>query len=242
MLCLECGAEMRLVQVIKDTTMLVAGYEHQTWQCSGCSTVERRRTFNRETPRPQPIQTVPLESAQTVLMEPIKIVPGQPSQAIPIESIQPVSANSLIKWTEAAPAEPTIVPPVTHPEPSAALSKMNARAKALDEKLYNLKERAKAAREAAGARATHFNRDRDSKSRGASSPSPSSEASSHVQPDEPLRLPPERIACPSHAGPIVPGESNAPVATMFRKRLGGLVRAVRRRELAEVRFSQVSTP
>jgi hypothetical protein len=52
MLCLECGAEMRLVQVIKDTTMLVAGYEHQTWQCSGCSTVERRRTFNRETPRP----------------------------------------------------------------------------------------------------------------------------------------------------------------------------------------------
>ena len=35
MLCLECGAEMRLVQVTKDTTMPVSGYEHHTWQCSG---------------------------------------------------------------------------------------------------------------------------------------------------------------------------------------------------------------
>ena len=48
MLCLECGAEMSLVQVAKDTTMFVRGYEHQTWQCSACSTVERRMSFNRE--------------------------------------------------------------------------------------------------------------------------------------------------------------------------------------------------
>jgi hypothetical protein len=38
MLCLECGAEMRLLQVTEDTTMFVSGYEHHTWQCSGCST------------------------------------------------------------------------------------------------------------------------------------------------------------------------------------------------------------
>ena len=48
MLCLACGAEMRLVQVAKDATMFVPGYEHHTWQCSGCSTVEQRMTFTRE--------------------------------------------------------------------------------------------------------------------------------------------------------------------------------------------------
>jgi len=48
MLCLECGAEMTLVQVAKDASMFVCGYEHQKWQCSACSTVERRMSFTRE--------------------------------------------------------------------------------------------------------------------------------------------------------------------------------------------------
>jgi len=50
MLCLACGAEMRLVEVVEDTTMLVSGYEHQTWQCPGCDTVEQRTTFIRKKP------------------------------------------------------------------------------------------------------------------------------------------------------------------------------------------------
>ena len=63
MLCLECGAAMRLAQVVEDTLMFVPGYEHQTWQCSACSTVEQRLTFTREkTPTPtaqvKPIQSV----------------------------------------------------------------------------------------------------------------------------------------------------------------------------------------
>jgi hypothetical protein len=45
MLCLVCGAEMKLVQVVKDTRMFVSGYEHHTWQCSVCPAVERRMTF-----------------------------------------------------------------------------------------------------------------------------------------------------------------------------------------------------
>jgi len=48
MLCLVCGAEMKLLQVVKDTRMFVSGYEHHTWQCSACSAVERRVTFSRE--------------------------------------------------------------------------------------------------------------------------------------------------------------------------------------------------
>ena len=74
MLCLDCGAEMRLAQVVEDTTMFVFGYEHHTWQCSACSTVEQRMTFSREktltrmvpaetTPTVQPPQTVPTERA-----------------------------------------------------------------------------------------------------------------------------------------------------------------------------------
>ena len=42
MLCLVCGAEMKLVQLVKDTRMSVSGYLHHTWQCSACPTVERR--------------------------------------------------------------------------------------------------------------------------------------------------------------------------------------------------------
>ena len=30
--------------------MLVSGYEHQTWQCSGCDSVEQRTTFIRKKP------------------------------------------------------------------------------------------------------------------------------------------------------------------------------------------------
>src|SRR5262245_15446801 len=48
MLCIACGAEMRLMQVVPDTTMMVSGYEHHTWQCTGCNEVERRLVFTRE--------------------------------------------------------------------------------------------------------------------------------------------------------------------------------------------------
>src|SRR3974377_2279202 len=112
MLCLDCGAEMHLVQVTKDTTMPVSGYEHHTWQCSGCSTVEQRMTFTREK---TPAQPVPVESAQTMLVEPTQAVPVQPIQTLLVESTQIV----LLEPTEAAPVGPTQIVPSepTHPEP-----------------------------------------------------------------------------------------------------------------------------
>ena len=76
MLCLGCGAQMRLVQVVKDTTMLVSGYEHHTWQCSGCSTVERRMTFTSESTSPP---MVSVELAQTAPIEPAQMVPAEPN-------------------------------------------------------------------------------------------------------------------------------------------------------------------
>ena len=113
--------------------------------------------------------------------------------------------------------------------PLAAMPKMNARAKALDEKLRNLKERAKAAREATGEAARQqFNRDLDNKPRSVPQPSASSDASSHVKPDEPLRSPTEPIASPapiSQDAPIA-HQSNASAMTNLRERLGELVRAM----------------
>jgi len=58
MLCLACGEEMRLVQITKDTTIPVSGYEHHTWQCSACSTVERRMSpaYPKVMLKPAPLQ------------------------------------------------------------------------------------------------------------------------------------------------------------------------------------------
>jgi len=44
---MACGAEMRVVQVVPDETMMVPGYEHHTLQCTGCNDVERRLVFSR---------------------------------------------------------------------------------------------------------------------------------------------------------------------------------------------------
>jgi hypothetical protein len=48
MRCMVCGAEMRVMQVVPDDTMMVPGYEHHTLQCTGCNDVEQRLVFSRE--------------------------------------------------------------------------------------------------------------------------------------------------------------------------------------------------
>jgi len=60
MRCLACGAEMHLMQAVPDDTMMVAGYEHQTWQCTSCNDVERRLAFSRAK---TPIAAVPMPAA-----------------------------------------------------------------------------------------------------------------------------------------------------------------------------------
>ncbi len=47
MRCIDCGAEMRMLQVARDDTMMVSGYEHHTLECAGCHKVERRLVFSR---------------------------------------------------------------------------------------------------------------------------------------------------------------------------------------------------
>jgi hypothetical protein len=158
MLCLECGAAMRLAQVVEDTLMFVPGYEHHTWQCSACSTVEQRLTFTREK---TPTQTAQVEPIQSVSAEPG--VTAEPSEAIPMEPTEAMP----VKLTEAVPVEPTQTKPLepipfpvelsktvlveptqpepAHPKPAVTMLQTNARL----EKLRSLQERVTAAKEAA---------------------------------------------------------------------------------------------
>ena len=170
MLCLGCGAQMRLVQVVKDTTMLVSGYEHHTWQCSGCSTVERRMTFTSEsTPPPM----VAVELVQTAPVEPAQTVPAEPNQAVqPVEAIQ------------AATAEPAIQ---GHQPPRF---KQTAQARTLDK----VQKRETGTSEAE--RRAEFNRFWDGLLSVPSS-STSSDALSHITSDDPVPVPAEPVASPT---------------------------------------------
>jgi hypothetical protein len=186
MLCWECGAEMRLIQVTEDTTMLVSGYEHHTWQCSGCSTVERRMTFTRKKTL---IQALPVEPAQTAPVELIQMaqMPVETTQAVPLEQTQaaPVEKTAPVQAAQTVP---------TRPEPPATMLETNDCAKAFDAKLRNLQARATALREAVAEveRRAQFKREWDNFGSVASH-SLSSEALSRVKPDEPARSPAEPV-------------------------------------------------
>ena len=48
MRCVACDAEMRVVGIAPDHTMMVPGYERHTWQCSECIGQEQRLVFRRD--------------------------------------------------------------------------------------------------------------------------------------------------------------------------------------------------
>jgi hypothetical protein len=48
MQCKRCGAEMRVVETIRDDAVPAAAYENQTFECTACRPVERRRGFRGE--------------------------------------------------------------------------------------------------------------------------------------------------------------------------------------------------
>jgi hypothetical protein len=209
MLCLACGAEMRLVEAVEDTTMLVSGYEHQTWQCSGCSSVEQRMTFTRKKSqihrvRVGPVQVASVEPAQTAAVELVQTKPVAPAPIVPIQATQTAQADP----TQSAPVGETILLveathepmllQLNHPRPPAAMLHTNASPKPFDQKLRNLMERATVLKQAAAEnrRRAQFKLDWD-KLRSVPAPSGSSGASSHKDRDEPVESPAEPAAAPA---------------------------------------------
>ena len=182
MLCLGCGAQMRLVQVVKDTTMLVSGYEHHTWQCSGCSTVERRMTFTSESTLPPMVSE---ELAQTAPVEPARMVPAEPNQTVQVEPSQPTPVETTVpvKAIQTATSEPTI-------QGHQPRFKQTARSKTLDKVQTRETGTSEAERRA------EFNRFWDGLLSVPSS-STSSDALSHITSDDPVPVPAEPVASPT---------------------------------------------
>jgi len=272
MLCMECGAEMRLVEVAKADTMPVPGFEHRTWRCSGCSAVEQRMTFTREktpakTEPVEPTRTGSLQALQKVPVGKVQTKPTDPPQAdriatpesvslqlaqtAPMEAVQTKPAGPAqtdrAKATATVPVKSiqtaTVEPPQSirriHPETLGVAPRMNARAKALEEKVRDLKERVTAARKVAGdtKQDAQFNRNWDNEFRSVPPPSGPSNTSSDIKPDEPVLSPTEPIVSPapiSDDKPIAP-VSNTRAPLKLRKTLGGPVRAIAPKGFSKVR-------
>ena len=107
MQCLQCGAEMRLVLATHDDTMMVPGYEDQTFECTGCREREQRRTFKSASAAPaaEAAEQVPVElaasEAAVVQLGSMEVVPGEAVEAaiVPDEAVQaesmPLEAASV---------------------------------------------------------------------------------------------------------------------------------------------------
>jgi len=240
MFCMECGAEMRLVEVAKLNTMPVSGFEHRTWQCSGCSAVEQRMTFTREK---TPAKTEPIELTRTGSVQAIQTAPTEAAQTKPAGPAQTDRAKATatvpVKSIQTATVEPPQSIRRIHPETLGVAPRMNARAKALEEKVRDLKERVTAARKVAGdtKQDAQFNRNWDNEFRSVPPPSGPSNTSSDIKPDEPVLSPTEPIVSPapiSDDKPIAP-VSNTRAPLKLRKTLGGPVRAIAPKGFSKVR-------
>jgi hypothetical protein len=118
MLCISCGAEMRLVQVQPDDTMMVTGYEHQTFLCLGCGETERRLTFRRE-PTPQPGEPTPSDQAAPVppasasgdAAPPVSPDPTHQDEVTPLASADPKAQDQPAPPVSPPPDQGEIAPP-----------------------------------------------------------------------------------------------------------------------------------
>jgi len=96
MRCMVCGAEMRVMQVVPDDTMMVPGYEHHTLQCTGCNDVERRLVFSRE----RAWRAAQGEAAPTIAPD----VEHDPQDFVVPDAVAVESAEQLVTARNAAPS------------------------------------------------------------------------------------------------------------------------------------------
>jgi hypothetical protein len=223
MLCLGCGAEMRLVEAVEDSTMLVPGYEHQTWQCLGCSDVEQRLTFTGKKRRTHkaplgPVHMGSVEPAQTAAVEPVQTEPVETAPIVPIQvtqitEVDPSQTTSVVEATLSVEAtqepEPARAIP---PQMSATTLQTSVLPKSVDERLSYLTRRVTEFREAAALdkRRAQFDRDWDNP-RSVNSASSSPKSSSHKHRDDRSSSPAAPVAAQAptpHDEPTAPDRAS----------------------------------
>jgi hypothetical protein len=131
MLCILCGAEMRLIRVQPDDTMMVKGYEYRTFECPSCQETELRLTFTHE-PTPQPGQPVPADTSAPVPPAATGQDPAPPvspdsthhEEAVPPVSAVPTDQDRDAPPVSAAPTDqdrdaPPVAPATDQKEPAA---------------------------------------------------------------------------------------------------------------------------
>jgi hypothetical protein len=135
MLCMFCGAEMRLVKVEQDDSLMVTGYEHRTFECSSCQEVERRLTFTHEaTPHPgEPVSVDPAPVPSLVTKDQNEAAPPMSPASTDQDEAAPSMSPVSVDKDDAAP--PPSVPFAGHNEAVApsrwtrALAKLRGREK-----------------------------------------------------------------------------------------------------------------
>ena len=141
MLCMACGAEMILTNVVQDETMAVPGFEHHTFMCSECQDIERRFVFMKQDRNSDtegmPEQVAPVVPASTAQDEPVGVSdlltgPIKPDQTVPLQPTQ----TAPVVLTQKAPAdEPTVMVERSQTDAPVATLETHAWAKAFGEKL-----------------------------------------------------------------------------------------------------------
>jgi hypothetical protein len=200
--CMACGAEMVLMNVVQDDTIIVPGFEQRTFICCECQEEERRLVFAKQggdgdtehTPEQAVTPRVPASITQDEHLASSGLLNAPP------QAVQTASAETtvLVELCQLLPVELT----VQNRQPLRLQT--TAWAKALD-KLHTQKERATARREAAdeAERRAQFDRFWDNL---LSVPSVlnSSEGLSYANPDKSVQTPTQPIHSPQ---PIARDES-----------------------------------
>jgi hypothetical protein len=192
--CMACGAEMVLMNVVQDDTIIVPGFEQRTFICCECQEEERRLVFTKRggegdtehTPKQAATPVLPASITQDEHLTTSGLLNGplQGAQTASVETTLPVEMSQPL------PVELT----VQNRQPLR--QRTTAWAKAL-EKLHTQKERVTARRVAAdeAERRAQFDRFWDNLL-SVPSLSNSSEGLSYVNPDKPVQTPVQPINSP----------------------------------------------
>ena len=135
MRCMVCGVEMRLVGVVPDTSLRLAGYAHHSFECPACHDTETRLLFRSppESAPPQvakPAVTGPGTGALSTSAPPTVPELGAPPQVPELAATGPETGELS---TNAPPTVPEAgAPPAEEPlQPASgwarALSKLRLR-------------------------------------------------------------------------------------------------------------------